>query len=160
MNEWISTTLFKWIAFSGYSLWIFFFDYLDIPKEATSLLALLVVIDTFTGIAKVIRWRRREFTSYEMGLWVLTKLLTFIIILAAAILAKIVFLLGGIDVGIVHILSVSIGLFSIAQFYSILQNVYIFKTGKQVTEFDAMTLAIQALQWMARKALEAIIKKP
>lgn len=160
MNETFLTTIYKWLLLSGYSLWIFFFDYLDIPKEATYILAALVALDTITGIFKVLRWRKQEFTSYEMWLWVLTKLLTFVIILAAALLAKLIFLLWGVDIGIVHLLSVSIWLFGIAQFYSIVQNVYIFKTWKQVTEFDAMTLAMQALQGWARKMLEAIIKKP
>lgn len=160
MNETFFTTLYKWFLLSGYSIWIFLFDYLYIPKEATYLLALLLALDTVTWVLKVLRWSRQEFTSYELWLWVLTKLLTFVIILAAAILSKLVFLLGNIDIGIVHLLAVSIWIFWIAQFYSIVQNVYIFKTGKQVTELDAMTLAIQALQGWARKMLEAMIKNP
>lgn len=160
MHDTFFATLYKTLLLSGYSVGIFLFDYLYIPEEATYLLAWLVTLDTITGILKVLRWRKQEFTSYEMGLWVLTKLLTFVIILAAAILAKIIFLLWDVNIGIVHLLSVSIWLFGVAQFYSIVQNVYIFKTGKQVTEFDAMTLAIQAMQLWARKVLEAMIKKP
>lgn len=94
-----------------------------------------------------------------MGMGIAAKIMVFILILAAAILAKLVFLLGNVDIGIVHFLSSAIFIFALAQFYSICQNVYIFKTGKEVTEFDAMTLAIKGLQDMARRMLEAIVNK-
>ena len=87
------------------------------------------------------------------------KIMVFILILATAILAKLVFLLGGVDIGIEHFLSSAIFVFAMAQFYSICQNVYIFKTGKEVTEFDAMTLAIKWLQDTARRILEAMVNK-
>lgn len=54
MNEHsdFTSVIMEWIKTFGYALSIFSFDYLGIPDKQLTILAVLMVIDVITGIAK------------------------------------------------------------------------------------------------------------
>ncbi len=79
----------SFVKTTGYLFCTFFFVYLDIPQELSTLLALLMVLDTITGVAKV--WKMdggKAITSHDLGMGVIKKALVFIVIFGLAITIK------------------------------------------------------------------------
>lgn len=151
----------SFVKITGYLWCAFFFWYLDIPQEQTTLLAILMVLDTVTGLAK--SWKLdwgRSITSHKLGMGVLKKALVFIIIVGLAVTIRGASVVIGIDWKPWILLSAVLGVLMVAEFYSICQNIYMFRTGKKVTEYDAVSIVIRNLgEFMREKIDNFLIKK-
>jgi phage-related holin len=153
------TIAFKPFHLLFYLLGVVFFDWLDFPEKATLILVTLMTIDTFTGMLKVARWKRKEWSTHNLGIGIMSKILTFVVLATCSLVSQMTLDLYGINIGIEHILSISIGLFGMAEAISILQNVYIYRTGNWVKEVDLVSAIIRYIQSTIREFLEKILAK-
>ena len=145
----------SFVKTTGYILWTFFCAYLDIPAEQTSLLALLMILDTITGVAKA--WRIdwwKSITSHKLGMGAIKKALVFIIIVSLAVTVKGAWVVLGVHWEAGTMLSALIWILMIAEFYSICQNIYMVRTGKRVTEYDAISVVIRNLWEFMRERID------
>lgn len=150
---------FKPFQLLAYALGIVFFDWLDFPEKATIILLTLMSIDTFTWMLKIARWKRKEWSTHNLWIWIMSKILTYIVLATCSLLSQLILELYWMRIGLEHILTVSIWLFGIAEWISILQNVYIFRTGKFIAEIDLVSAIIRWIQNSFREALEKYLAK-
>lgn len=128
-----------------------FFNYLGLPHEQIKILAVLMVFDFITGVMKQYTLDRSKIESGRAWLGLMKKLTTFIFIFTVAFVLRSVDLLE--QVYIKTILSAVI----VAEAYSIIQNIYCFRTGKAVKEIDAVTLVLQKIGNTFEKLLNKLV---
>lgn len=138
----------------GYFLGVLAFDKLGIPQDQLTAFACLMFADVFTGFLKVRKVNAIAFTSEKLTDGIIKKFLLVIVIFAMATLAKF-----GVNIEIEHFLEWGIGALMVAETYSIIQNVYIHRTGKVVKEYDAITYVLKALGDALLKLMKWCIKK-
>lgn len=152
-NESMSSFI-AWAKLFGYFLSVAIFDYLDIPQDQFYILWSLMVIDTITGVAKAWRLNAVQITSHTMWLGVVKKLLTLLLILSLALATK------WVGLQMVHLLSGTLWILIIAELYSIIQNIYTFRTGVLLPEYDAISIVLKKLgDFMKRKIDDFLVKK-
>ena len=125
-----------------------FFIGLGISSEAFLALAVLMIIDTFTGVVRVgvVRgWRHVRSVRLSTGIVAKMTLLLVPISLALAGL--------GIGADITSIVNATTSVLILAEVYSVVSNIYCIRTGKEIKEFDAVAAVLESL----RKSLERII---
>lgn len=83
-----TTTLVIWLKTFGYAVSAFSFDYLHIPQEQLTILGVLMVIDTITGISKVYRVEPRNITSHALSVGVMKKIGLVLVIYTLALIGK------------------------------------------------------------------------
>ena len=113
------------------------------------ILAALMVVDVMLGIIKTFVVNGgQHFTSYRLVAGILSKLSLIVVpvVLAAAGHA--------IDMDLIPLAKGALGMFILAQTYSILGSVYTINSGKPVTEFDAVSAILLRL----RLTVETLIK--
>ena len=110
-----------------------FATYLGINVEALSLFALLLVIDYITGIAKAKRLKE-NITSNKMKYGIVSKLLLLIIPLVLAICSK------AMSIDISSLMFVAINMLVLSEGYSILGNIYAFRTAKELPEIEVVAI--------------------
>lgn len=147
-NE-ITSTIIEWLKTFWYFVAVFTFDYLEIPQSQLSILGALMVVDVITGIAKVYRVNPSHITSHDLGMWVLKKFLTVLIVYTIALVAK------GVGIPASHFLEWGLSILIMAEWYSAIQNIYAFRTWKVLPEYDVISII---LKWMS-KYLEDKINK-
>lgn len=119
-----------------------------------------MVLDTFTGIAKVGKLDgRRAITSHNLSMGVIKKILVFCVVVGLAIMIKGTAYVIGVDFEGSGLLSLLLGILMIAEFYSICQNVYMFRTGVRVTEYDAISIIIKKLGEYLKDKVENFLVK-
>ena len=153
MQNKILVELTLWAQTAGYFIAALLFDYLKIPSEQITIFGALMVIDVFTGYLKCRKLDRSAFSSQKLSDGVIKKILVLTSIVALAFMAQ------GIHIQIEKFLEWSISILIVAETYSIIQNVYIHRTGKHVTEHDAITLVYKAFCALLLKLLKTLIKK-
>lgn len=84
-NE-VTSTIIEWVKTLGYFVTVFTFDYLGIPEQQLTILGMLMVIDTVTGISKAYTVNPQSITSHALGKGVLKKFITVILVYTMAIL--------------------------------------------------------------------------
>lgn len=132
------------------SLAIFnFFEYVGIRVEPFTILSVLMAADMITGISKQYILDRQLITSHRWWYGLVKKTYTLVGILSLALAIKGVGLSG--ETFLMVILSGFIG----AELYSVIQNIYIFYTGKEVTEFDATSFVFRSILRVIRGKMEA-----
>ena len=128
------------------------FEYLNIPQEQLTILAILMAIDFATWIGKQGRIDPAKITSYEMGIWFLKKIATLIAVLSIAFVFKGLWLEWGIYIKMI------LGVFIMAEWYSIIQNVYAIRTGKILPEYDVVSILLKSLGDYLKYRIEKSIK--
>lgn len=151
-----STTASAWIGWlktAWYIVSVWMFEYLAIPTEQLSILALLMFIDFITGVGKQFRIDPKEITSHLAWLWVMKKIATLVSVLSVALVFK------GLSINeqryVVGILSI----FITAEGYSTLQNVYAIRTGKILPEFDVISIVLRNIGDFFKQKIEDMVKK-
>lgn len=113
--------------------------YLGLNKEAIAGLAILLVIDMITGVAKEYRLGRKP-QSRRFTNGIISKMVLLLIPFILAISAK------AINIDIVSIVWVVINALVLSEAYSSIANIYTISTGKEVEEFDAMSLILRFIR--------------
>ena len=110
-----------------------FLNYLNLETEIFALYALLLVIDYITGLLKALRLKQ-HIKSNIMKYGILSKLILLLIPLTLLITAKIV----GVDIE--SLVKVSINILALSELYSIISNLYSYRTAKELPEYDVLSL--------------------
>ena len=146
-SEWISIASIKtfwYVAFTSVLLC------LNIPQEAFTILASLMIIDTFTGIAKQYRVESIGLTSKRMSTGIMAKFVTLMFLFAGWLVIN--FFKIEPDYYVQTVLSVLI----MAEFYSIIQNVYAVRTGIILPEYDVISITLKRLTGVIQDFIEKI----
>ena len=123
-------------------------QFLDIDAKKLSILVMLMCIDMLTGTLKAYRIRE-NITSRRWIAGFLSKLLVLLVPFTIALMAK------GVEFDIKWFIEFSISLMIVSEAYSILGNIYTFRTGAEVAEIDALSYLIKKI----REVLENMIEK-
>lgn len=132
------------------------FAYTWVNSEAFTVLWILMLIDMVTGISKQYRIDPQEVISHRWWLGLIKKIYTLVGILSVWMAIR----WGWFDPA--TFIALVIPWFIAAELYSVIQNIYIFSTGEQVTEFNATKFVFQALlkliRWRIESETEQVIK--
>lgn len=123
-------------------------QFLEIDAKKLSILVVLMCIDMLTGTFKAYR-TKENITSRRWIAGFLSKLVVLLVPFTIALMAK------GVDFDVKWFIGFSISIMVIAEAYSILGNIYTFKTGEAVEEIDAVSAIIKVL----RNFLENMIER-
>lgn len=123
-------------------------QFLEIDTKKLSILVILMCIDMLTGTFKAYR-TKENITSRRWIAGFLSKLVVLLVPFTIALMAK------GVDFDVKWFIGFSLSIMVIAEAYSILGNIYTFKTGEAVAEIDAVSAIIKVL----RNFLENMIER-
>ena len=123
-------------------------QFLEIDTKKLSILVVLMCIDMLTGTLKAYR-TKENITSRRWIAGFLSKLVVLLVPFTIALMAK------GVDFDVKWFIGFSLSIMVIAEAYSILGNIYTFKTGEAVEEIDAVSSIIKVL----RNFLENMIER-
>jgi len=121
-------------------LWLF--NYYGINGEAFVILSVLLIADTAFGVMKsfVLFWEESSwFSSRKFKVWVISKfaIMLFVVLLALATSQ------WTWDDSIANIIvSSTLWLLIVAEFISIVQNIIMIRTKKEIEEWDAVTMVL------------------
>ena len=128
--------------------------YFNIPQEAFYILASLMFIDTITGIAKQYRVESIWLTSKRMSIGIMAKFVTLMFLFSGWLVIN--FFKIDPEYYIQTVMSILI----MAEFYSIIQNVYAVRTGVILPEYDAISIALKRLTWVIQDFIEKLTTIP
>ena len=128
--------------------------YLNIPQESLWVLGSLMIIDTLTGIAKQYKVESIGITSKRMTTGIVTKFVTLLCLLSGWLVIN--FLKIDPEYYVQTVLSVLI----MAEFYSIIQNVYAVRTGIILPEYDVISIALKRLTGAIQDFIEKLTTLP
>jgi len=121
-------------------------NYLEISQEAIFILTILMLVDTFTGIIKTIALKKKP-TSSRLSLGILSKVTLMLIPFCLALAGK------GIGLELITVALGTINVLILSETYSIISNIYVIRTRKDVKEYDVISLLLNKL----RKILEKLM---
>ncbi len=150
-SEWISIASIKTFWYVAVTSILV---YLNIPQESLWVLGSLMIIDTLTGIAKQYKVESIGITSKRMTTWVVTKFVTLMFLFSGWLVIN--FFKIEPDYYIQTVLSVLI----MAEFYSIIQNVYAVRTGVILPEYDVISIALKKLTGFIQEFIEKLTSIP
>lgn len=128
------------------SLWLF--EYLNIPTLQFTILWLLMIVDFFAGVSKQFVIDPKWITSYKAWIWIMKKVWTLISIITIWLMLKWIGIEG--EKYVVAFCSLLI----MAEWYSVIQNIYTILTGKVVAEFDAVAFVFKKVWQIIQSAIE------
>ena len=121
-------------------------NYLDLDHEAIFILSALLVVDTVTGVMKVVAMKDKP-TSTRLANGIISKGLLFLVPLIVALMAK------GLDLDLVIFVKSVVSLLIISESYSVLGNIYTVIYKKKVEEFDVMSIILKKIRALLNKIL-------
>ena len=121
---------------------------LELDYRKLTILIILMCLDMVTGTFKAYRIKEK-ITSRRWIAGFLSKLLVLLVPFTIALMAK------GVDFDVKWFIGFSLSIMVVAEAYSILGNIYTFKTGEAVAEIDAVSAIIKVL----RNFLEGMIER-
>ena len=122
-------------------------QFLEIDTKKLSILVVLMCIDMLTGTFKAYR-TKENITSRRWIAGFLSKLVVLLVPFTIALMAK------GVDFDVKWFIGFSLSIMVIAEAYSILGNIYTFKTGEAVAEIDAVSAIIKVLRNFIENMIE------
>jgi len=150
-SEWISIASIKTIWYVAVTSMLV---YLNIPQESLWVLASLMIIDTITGIAKQYKVERIGITSKRMTTGIITKFVTFLCLLSGGIV------INYFDLDPKYYIQTVMSILIMAEFYSIIQNVYAVRTGVILPEYDAISIALKKITGFIQEFIEKLTTLP
>ena len=150
-SEWISIASIKTFWYVAVTSILV---YLNIPQESLWVLGSLMIIDTLTGIAKQYKVESIGITSKRMTTGIVTKFVTLMFLFSGWLVIN--FFKIDPEYYIQTVLSVLI----MAEFYSIIQNVYAVRTGVILPEYDAISIALKRLTGAIQDFIEKLTAIP
>lgn len=157
MDPKTTETLLTWLQTAGYCVAAILFDRLGIPQGQMSIFGALMIIDILTGYLKVRKVDKNQFTSQKLTDGIIKKMLVMLTIITFAFMCQGV-RFNGFAIDPKHFLEIALSAMIVAETYSIIQNVYIHRTGHIVKEHDAFTIVYKAFSNMLLVLLKKIIK--
>lgn len=122
---------------------------LGLSMESYYILAALMVVDVALGVIKTIVIKGGQaLTSYRLVSGVLSKLSLILVPLVIAYAGR------GVGIELLALAKGALGMFILAQAYSIIGSVYAINAGKEITEFDAVSFILKRI----RQTIETMIK--
>jgi phage-related holin len=137
---------------TGYFGAVMVFEYLHIPQEQVTILAMLMLIDFVTGIGKQYRIDPVLIKSHTAWVGVMKKTATFVALGTIALM----FIGLGLD-GKVYLDSL-LAILIMAEGYSVIQNVYAIRTGTILPEFDVISILLKTVSGFLQEKIEKMIK--
>lgn len=122
-------------------------QFLEIDTKKLSILVVLMCIDMLTGTLKAYR-TKENITSRRWIAGFLSKLVVLLVPFTIALMAI------GVDFDVKWFIGFSLSIMVIAEAYSILGNIYTFKTGEAVEEIDAVSAIIKVLRNFIENMIE------
>lgn len=122
-------------------------QFLEIDTKKLSILVVLMCIDMLTGTLKAYR-TKENITSRRWIAGFLSKLVVLLVPFTIALMAK------GVDFDVKWFIGFSLSIMVVAEAYSILGNIYTFKTGEAVAEIDAVSAIIKVLRNFIENMIE------
>ena len=113
-----------------------------------------MIIDTITGIAKQYKVERIGITSKRMTSGIITKFVTFLCLLSGGIV------INYFDLSPQYYIQTVMSILIMAEFYSIIQNVYAVRTGVILPEYDAISIALKKLTGFIQEFIEKLTSIP
>ena len=150
-SEWISIATIKTFWYVAVTSVLVYFN---IPQEAFYILASLMFIDTITGIAKQYRVESIWLTSKRMSIGIMAKFVTLMFLFSGWLVIN--FFKIDPEYYIQTVMSILI----MAEFYSIIQNVYAVRTGVILPEYDAISIALKRLTGAIQDFIEKLTTLP
>lgn len=150
-SEWISIASIKTLWYVAITS---LFVYLNIPQESLWVLASLMVIDTITGVAKQYKVESIGITSKRMTTGIVTKFVTFLCLLSGWLV------INHFDLDPKYYIQTVLSVLIMAEFYSIIQNVYAVRTGVILPEYDAISIALKRLTGVIQDFIEKLTTIP
>ena len=150
-SEWISIASIKTIWYVAVTSMLV---YLNIPQESLWVLASLMIIDTITGIAKQYKVERIGITSKRMTTGIITKFVTFLCLLSGGLV------INHFDLSPQYYIQTVMSILIMAEFYSIIQNVYAVRTGVILPEYDAISIALKKITGFIQEFIEKLTTLP
>lgn len=137
----------------GYLGAVAFFEYLWIPGTQLWILTILMAIDFATGIWKQWRIDSSKITSHEAWLWATKKIATMISILSVALILK------GLELDSTAWIKGMIGIYIMAEWYSVIQNIYAVRTGTILPEYDVISIVIKKIGETIKESIDNSVTK-
>jgi len=150
-SEWISIATIKTFWYVAVTSILVYFN---IPQEAFYILASLMFIDTITGIAKQYRVDSIGLTSKRMSIGIMAKFVTLMFLFSGWLVIN--FFKIDPEYYIQTVMSILI----MAEFYSIIQNVYAVRTGVILPEYDVISIALKRLTGVIQDFIEKLTTLP
>ena len=150
-SEWISIASIKtfwYIAVTSILI------YLNIPQESLWVLGSLMIIDTVTGIAKQYKVDSIGITSKRMSTGIITKFVTFLCLLSGGLV------INHFNLDPKYYIQTVMSILIMAEFYSIIQNVYAVRTWIMLPEYDAISIALKRLTGFIQDFIEKLTTVP
>jgi hypothetical protein len=124
------------------------FAFLGLNPVQFTILAALMCFDLFTGLAKAYRIEN-SISSYKLRIGVISKILYLCVPIILALTVR------GINISFGNwLISFSVNALILAEAYSILGNIYTFKTKRKMKEIDAISYILRAIKRQLDRLLE------
>jgi phage-related holin len=131
------------------------FAFLGLSAVQFLILIILMSLDMITGIAKSYRIDKKSITSNAMKIGLFSKLFYIIVPIVLALAAKGINLEG---YGL-WFASFAVTILILAEAYSILGNIYSFKTGKEAAEVDGVSYLLLFIRKLIIKLIDGKVEK-
>lgn len=129
------------------------FQFLGIPEMQMWILGTLMVIDFIAWVWKQYRLDPRNITSHWAWLWVMKKTATLMSILSVALIIK------WLELDADNWIKWMLGILMMAEWYSIVQNIYTIRTGISLPEYDVVSILLKKLWEALRDAIDKSVTK-
>lgn len=144
----IDADLISWIKYIGYILFV----YLGIESEVFLILAIVMAVDSVTGVIRAVRLGEKiSFTIFYGG--VAIKFLFVLIPLLVALVGK--GLQQDLTIGALVVMKIMV----VSEAYSALGNIYSAKTKKKISNIDFISLLIHAIRNLFKSVILLLISK-
>lgn len=121
---------------------------LGLSSESYVILACFMALDTFLGVMRVyVVHGGKYIRSYKLTAGIVSKLSVLLVPLLIAYTGK------GVGLDMLWLAQWALGALLLAQFYSIVSNIYSIRLQKDVDEFDAVSWVLRRVQKVIEKAL-------
>ena len=128
------------------------FAYLDIPVEIFNILVSFILFDTFFGVLKSLRLKKK--VSFKILIWgFCLKISILLIPLVIALLAK------GLQLDFLVLITVTIKILILSEFYSCIGNIYAIKNKKELNKFDVISVLLMSFRAMTKNYLQKALVK-
>lgn len=139
----------------GYISWMGIFAYLNMQEMQVFVLTVFMIMDIITGILKQRGIDPKKISSEKLTRWIIKKILTMMFLFSFALMFKWIWIDWG-----TYITAV-LSLLIMSEFYSNTQNIYSFRTWKNIEEYDVISLIIKYIWEQLITIIEKHIwKKP
>lgn len=111
-------------------------NYFNISSESLGILAILLVIDYVTGVAKTYVINKEDIRSYRAIAGIIAKVSVLLVPITLAVAGK------QINYDLSAFVDTVISMLVLAEVYSIIGNIRVIQTGKHVYEIDAVSFVL------------------